>query len=271
MSDDMQAYLRGEKLYGDDFDLEQIKEWYQAEEEGYADKVRKREQDKGYEYHYHALNRAHGYGRLPADKRFGRVLGMGSAYGHELEPIADRIDSLTIVEPSELFTNTTVFGIPAEYVKPEVSGDMRFDSESFDLITCLGVLHHIPNVSHVFSEMVRCLAPGGFALVREPICSQGDWSRPRKNLTRNERGIPLQIFRDIIGKSGLRVVSERLCVFRPLVKLWWMAVKTPPFNSDLAVMLDMYCSRLFAWNYRYHNIKFHQRFTPVSVYYVLAK
>ncbi len=33
----MNEYLAGEKLYGDDFSFEQIKNWYDQEAEGYAD------------------------------------------------------------------------------------------------------------------------------------------------------------------------------------------------------------------------------------------
>lgn len=34
-------------------------------------------------------------------QKFENVLGFGSAYGFEFEPIVDKIGSITIVEPSE--------------------------------------------------------------------------------------------------------------------------------------------------------------------------
>src|SRR5438034_6737267 len=48
---------------------------------------------------------------------------------------------------STLFPYTTLFR--SRYVKPRTNGDMPFDRETFDLITCFGVLHHIANISHV--------------------------------------------------------------------------------------------------------------------------
>jgi ubiquinone/menaquinone biosynthesis C-methylase UbiE len=53
-------------------------------------------------------------------------------------------------------------------VKPSTDGALPFPDASFDLVTCLGVLHHIPKVSFALCELYRCLTPGGFALVREP-------------------------------------------------------------------------------------------------------
>jgi hypothetical protein len=74
-------------------------------------------------------------------------------------------------------------------VKPDVSGRMPFADNSFDL-TSLGVLHRIPNVSVVVSDMARCTKPLGWQLVCEPTHSMGNWERPRRLLTPHERGIP---------------------------------------------------------------------------------
>ncbi len=35
-SEDIQEYLDGKKLYGDDFNLDEIKRWFEDEKEGYA-------------------------------------------------------------------------------------------------------------------------------------------------------------------------------------------------------------------------------------------
>lgn len=63
---------------------------------------------------------------------------------------------------------------------------LDFESEQFDLITCLGALHRIPNVSMVVNELYRCLGKGGYLLLREPVVSMGDWSVPREGLTKRE-------------------------------------------------------------------------------------
>ena len=167
----LEPYFAGRRLYGDDFTVEQIREWYEDEKEGYANLGAK---DAGaYEYAYHALNERHGFRHLP-ERPLSRVLGIGSAYGDEFVPIADRIGEVTILEPSDSFVRHEVHGKPARWVKPEVDGTLPFADGSFDLVTCLGVLHHIPNVTHVVHEMHLSPRTDGWALVREPVVSMGD-------------------------------------------------------------------------------------------------
>ena len=149
------TYFSGEKLYGDDFTIEKIQEWFADESEGYADLGAK---EKGhYHYAYHQLNHRLAF-RLMQKKCFHEVLGIGSAYGDEFMPIAQKIKKITILDPSDAFSdNKDIRGTPCKYIKPNPSGDMPFQDKQFDLITSLGVMHHIPNVSHVMSECYRCL------------------------------------------------------------------------------------------------------------------
>lgn len=263
----LEPYFSGRRLYGNDFSEEQIREWYEDEREGYADLGAK---DAGaYEYVYHALNEQHGFRHLP-DRSFSRVLGIGSAYGDEFAPIADRIDEVTILEPSESFVRDEVHGKPARWVKPVAGGTLPFADCSFDLVTCLGVLHHIPNVTHVVNEIHRCMRPDGWALVREPVVSMGDWRRPRAGLTSRERGIPLAILRDTLVGAGFRVVHEAPCVFPPVQKLWH-AFGREAFNSGIGARLDAVLSRALRSNLSYHADSFMKRFRPVAVYCVLTR
>ena len=266
-SEDLSVYFAGEKLYGDDFTPAQIQAWYEDEKEGYANLGAKDE--NRYQYVYHALNALHGFRHLP-HRPFDHALGFGSAYGHEFEPITNRLQQITILEPSEAFARDDVSGVPVAYVKPRADGVLPFDDDTFDLITCLGVLHHIPTVSHTLGEVYRCLKPGGYALIREPIISMGDWTKPRPGLTKRERGIPLPLFRDIIQRTGYTTVSETLCMFPLLPKLWAM-LKRPAYNSTPATYLDWWSSQLLEWNVRYHATSMPQKFRPTNVYYVLTK
>jgi SAM-dependent methyltransferase len=151
--------------------------------------------------------------RLP-DGRFKSVLGLGSAKGGEFLAIIDRIDELTIVEPSQKLRSHRLGGLQPRYVDPSPDATLPFPDASFDLVFCLSVLHHIPKVSAQVRELARVLAPGGHMLVLEPIVSLGDWTGPRKaGLTKRERGIPLSLLRSMLTDEGLVVEYEALCDF----------------------------------------------------------
>jgi SAM-dependent methyltransferase len=186
-SESVEPYFSGEKLYGDDFAQQQLEDWFADEREAYAAVS----SEAPYAYKYHALDWQHGF-RWLRDGTFRDVLGVGSAYGDEFVPILERAERITIVEPSDSFSRPDLAGKPLRYVRPVASGSLPFAEESFDLCTCFGVLHHVANVSHVVTELFRCLRPGGYLLVREPVTSMGDWRKRRQGLSKRERGIPLR-------------------------------------------------------------------------------
>lgn len=263
---DIRHYLDGKALYGDDFGPSQIAEWYRNEAEGYADLGAKN--SESYSYGYHGWNRMFGYRYLPG-KKFPRVLGFGSAYGDELLPIIDRIGTITVVDPSSSFVKESIGGKPAKYIKPSPDGRLPEADESFDLITCFGVLHHIPNVSFVFGELSRTLGIDGYLLLREPIISMGDWRRPRRGLTQRERGIPLSFLRSLAASNGLRVVKETLCGFPLTTRL--VGWRNDAFNSDGIARFDAAISAGFAWNKNYHPKNRLEKLRPTSVFHVLQK
>jgi len=265
--EDLNLYLSGKKLYGDDFTSKQIEDWYNDEKEGYADLGAKNKHV--YKYQYHSLNKLHGF-KYFGNRSFAKVLGLGSTWGDEFLPIASQIQKLTILEPSIVFQKQMIHGIAAEYIKPAPDGKIPFDDCSFDLITCLDVLHHIPNVTALVNEIFRCLSIVGYALIREPVVSMGDWSKPRAGVTKHERGIPIELFRNIISASGFSIVNETLFGFRP-VPLFWGYFGRSAYNSDLATRLDAKLSGLFKWNLRYHAYNFLDKIRPTSVYFVLTK
>lgn len=265
---DMEIYFSGQKLYGNDFSQKQIDAWFADEAEGYYNLTKSLENEK-YVYGYHALNKRHSFSKLP-QKRFAHVLGVGSAYGAELLPILAQSDQISILEPSDGFKSTVLNGVPVNYVKPVASGDMPFDANSLDLITCFGVLHHIPNVSKIVKEFYRVLKPGGYALVREPVISMGDWRKPRTGLTKRERGIPLPVFRDFVEQAGFKVVRERNCMFSLTSRLRYI-ISGPVFNNEAVVALDALLSMLPIWPKVYHARKAWQKLRPTAIYYVLQK
>ena len=265
MEDDLGSYLRGERLYGDDFDARQIARWFEDEKEAsvdlwYGDHTT---------YLDHAVNSRHGFRFLPPG-RFARVLGFGSAYGEEFRPILSRVDSITIVESSDRYARREIGGVPAVYVRPRPDGTLPFPDDQFDLETCLGVLHHIPNVTWVVGELYRCLRPGGSLLVHEPTVSMGDWTKPRPGLTPRERGIPPRILARIATSTGFEVVHERTCcseIMNRLANRFRWAVK----NSMPMVVIDEVLCRFLLRNPPYHPSERVKNLMPLSVFYVLRK
>ena len=268
MSSDLNEYLRGEKLWGDDFGPEQLEQWWREEEEGYSGVVADRERD--YEYGYHGLNRLQFFDRTVVPE--GAVaLGLGSALGHEFLPVADRLASLTIVEPSDDFASRHVLGdLEVSYRKPAVDGRLDFPDDSFDLITCFGVLHHVPNVSAVLAECFRCLRPGAAMFCREPIVTQGDWTQTRPGLTRNERGIPLELFKSIARGAGFRIQRSVLFDFAPYMRLMHN-LGQPALRRPITARLDRLFSVLFSFNTKYHRTRLLEKFGPGSLAMTLIK
>ena len=265
--DDFEHYLSGRALYGDAFDATRIAEWSADEQEGYAELGAK--DRAAYRYGYRALNAFHGFRHL-SGLALNQVLGFGGAHGEELLPIIRLAKSVTIVEPSLAFFKTSLHGVPAKYIRPAPSGQLPLKDDSFDLITCFGVLHHIPNVSFVFSELARVLKPGAYLLLREPIVSLGDWRLARRGLTKRERGIPFAIMGRIVEASGLKIIRQALCGF-PLTALLSKVTGRSAYNSALATRIDALLSAAFSWNVNYHPRNALQRLRPTSVFLILRK
>jgi len=270
MENNMNVFFNGKKLYGDDFSQEQISKWYEEESEGYSNLGSK--DLKTYFYGYHEMNKIHGFNKLKA-LNFNNVLGFGSAWGYEFEPIIDKISKITIVEPSVNLKSDIIGDIIPKYVKPNVSGQLPFDNNSFDLITCFGTLHHIPNVSFVLSELIRVLEPNGYLLIREPIVSMGDWTKQRKALTKNERGIPFLFFDSFFEKQIVHIISKEFCYTMTslMQRLWSKFIKKPIYSFRNYVYLDKFLSQLFKSNVHYHAKKKLHRIAPSSIFYVIQK
>jgi SAM-dependent methyltransferase len=264
----LETYLSGDALYGDDFDNDETALWFEQEKEAYASLGAANR--SSYQYVYHALNRYHGFSHLP-NTQLADVLGLGSAWGDELLPLVGKAHRAIILDASQMFVGGQIEGLPIEYRQPNISGCIDLPDSSVDLVVCFGVLHHIPNVSFVIRELGRVLKPNGYLLLREPIVSMGDWRNVRSGLTKNERGIPLQILRDRLLDAGLNVRREALVDFPPLTRILAKLVRKDVFNSTFIVILDYFVCKLARWNLRYHARSPWQKFRPTSAFFVCCK
>jgi len=253
----------GKTLYGDNFSPEQIEAWFRDEAEAY---YRLPEVKEPGLYAYHARNWRHGFRHL-ASLDFEHVLCLGGAFGDEIQPVVARSKRVTILESAGEFRNPKF-----EYVKPAPTGQMPFADDTFDLVTCFGVLHHIPNVSAVMREMSRCTKPGGWQLICEPTHSMGNWDQPRHMLTPHERGIPPAIIRRIVADAGLQIVRERRCMFSLMSRLELLLPKRQfAFNKKWITTFDDYISNLPIWSESYHATNLVQKLRPSALFLVLRK
>jgi SAM-dependent methyltransferase len=254
-------YLSGVELYGDSFSQYQIDEWF-------ADEASASYELSGggtAEFLYSEWARRYGYGWVP-QRVWRHVLGFGAARGGELLPVA--ADQITIVESSEY---ELADGLHASYVPAQASGDIAADDGAFDLAVSFGVLHHIPNVTHVLGELGRVLEPGGWLLVREPIVSMGDWTRPRKGLTQHERGIPPALLTAALEAADFQVLRRAFVGF-PLNRfLWRYGYVDAPYNRPFWTILDRALATMTRWNWRYHATRSWHKIRPTSLALVAQK
>jgi len=263
VTSNFERYSDGKLLFGDDFSPEEIEGWYRDEAEAYYNLPL--DQKIGL-YSYHARNWRHGFRYLPL-LPFEHVLCLGGAFGDELQPILGRAKRVTVLEPASGFQNPRF-----EYVSPDPSGRMPFAADTFDLVTCFGVLHHIPNVSTVLREMSRCTKPNGWQLICEPSHSMGNWEQPRRMLTPRERGIPQTLMRKFILESGLQIIRERKCMFSLTSRMQYLLPKKQfVYNTPWITAVDDYLCDLPFWSKRYHATSVFHKLRPLAVFFVLQK
>jgi hypothetical protein len=267
---DDSAYFSGEKVVGDDLSIEGIRDWYVEEESGYYDLVNSvLFKDTGYFYEYDMLNEYYGYRHI-RNRHFHRALAFGCARGDDVEPISENVDEYLAVEPSEKWWSPSIGGKPARFVKPSVSGEIPCGAGEIDLTVCLGVLHHIPNVTHVINEISRVSASSASFILREPISSMGDWRKPRVGLTKKERGFPLKWLDHRLADAGFEVQHRALCMF-PITPRLGKMFGMGAYSNRSFVILDQLMSAAMSWNYHYHRDTLFKKLAPSSVFYVLRK
>jgi SAM-dependent methyltransferase len=269
-----QDELTGKSLYGDKFSLPHIQEWYESEVTGYfdllSDHYKFTDDQHRYDYEYAALNQFHAIDKL-RNQDFDTCLALGCAAGDDISPLATVVRQFIAIEPAEKWWRDEIGGKPARYIRPSPGGDIELKSATVDLATSFGVLHHIPNVSHVVSEIARVLKPGALFVLREPISSMGDWRKRRAGLTANERGLPVEWFEATANAAGFDILARRVCMFGPLSAVTRKLGISSPYSRKPIVKLDWLLSEAFRWNERYWRDGLAKKFAPSSAFWILKR
>lgn len=261
---DFELYSSGSKLYGDDFTHPQISKWYQDEEHASYDIYNGVDTTQ-----YDALNWYYAYRHL--HKFYDKCVALGIADGKDIEPFAKNIGEIFGIEPEERWWRNKIGNTKAKYLKPAVDGKIPLETNSCDLSICLGVLHHIPNVSYVVGELGRVLKKDAIAVFREPVTMMGDFRFSRPRMSPHERGIPPAIFKKILNDSGMQIVQFVLFDNPIVSRLSQKFGINRPYDSKLIVKIDRVASFLFSWNKHYHPKNLLCKIQPSSVFIIAVK
>ncbi len=102
---------------------------------------------------------------------------------------------------------------------------------------------------------------------------QYQWETGEKNrgtgVTRRERGIPINIFRQMISSTGFKIINEKRCMFPLTSRLRYLIKGT--YNFKITLYVDESFCWLFARNNKYHPSNLFDKLRPTSVFYVLYK
>jgi SAM-dependent methyltransferase len=261
------CYRTGSRLYGDDLEGSALEQWYQEEELGYYQLTDGLDpHDQTGDNNFWKILNSKIYWDFVGNRKFDTALAFGTANGDDVAPFSSQVERFIGVEPQEKWWSNSIAGRPSTFVKPGVDSSIPVETGSIDIVLCFGVLHHVARVGRSLAEFKRILRPGGMALIREPISSMGDWSRPRPGSTKNERGIDPTWMVSTARAAGLHLERYRPAAFGPLIALHNRAGHLQP--GPIATGADLFLSKLFSWNHRYYRERWWHRIAPGAAYYL---
>jgi len=263
----------GRKLAGDDFTGEQLKLWFKQEKEAYYedDLSNDGSTDPWYEYMRYT-NSLLGFENIKNTPLSIVVLGPGP--GVEIEEFSRLYPKCKInfIEASEnfkvilkeKFTNS-------EIIEPYYNGSINLEDSSQDIVIAFSVLHHIPNISYVMSEITRVLKPNGLLLIREPCSSMGDWRLPR-SATPNERGLAKHFLEEKFKENNLQYVKKPVAIiFEPINTILKKYFKNFKYKPRWIYPFDRFISTLVSFNDYYWRDNIIKKIGPSSYFYIVKK
>jgi SAM-dependent methyltransferase len=137
----------------------------------------------------------------------GPVLRIAAATGCSVTGIDVHEDA--IKNASSLATQRGV-GKRAEFRIIDATGPLPFSDASFDAITCIDAINHLPDRPRVIAEWARVLRPGGKMLFTDPITVTGALTNAEiavRSSTSFYLFVPHGYDEWVIAKCGLRLLA----------------------------------------------------------------
>lgn len=258
-------------LIGNDYNLEEIKNWYDEEEKYHNQFTSGRNSADDYWIIYEVFNRKYAIDKFTKLTSESNVLSFGCAEGSDTAKLLkDYNFNLYGIEASdELIKAFENYFPKAKVRKAEIDGTINYPDNFFDYIFCFGVLHHIPNVSKILSEFKRVLKPGGVMILREPVCWMYSGENRPKDLSPNERGIPVSFFKNEFEKLDFDVIEIQKSFYKPLMSLLRRVNILSQFPNAVYFLDRIMCKLPSTDSYYVKN--FIDRFSPSSAYYIVKK
>lgn len=161
------------------------------------------------------------------------MVDLGCGTGHMLLRFRHRFRDATGVDHSRGMlemaqANVTAAGIPSvRFLQGDVFEFVDACSERFDLVTCVGLLHHLEptSLADVLRRIARLCRPGGLVVIAEPVAVDvanqpaevAEWNRQSLGARvgysthaeePDEGPIDEKLLRDAIAAAGLSVRTE---------------------------------------------------------------
>jgi len=103
-----------------------------------------------------------------------RALDVGTGIGFLIPSLTSRASTVVGVDYSPIISNATRFMLASRNIANAAlcraeAQRLPFPSDTFDLVTCLSMMEHIPEPAKAFQELSRVLTGDGIAIVGWPI------------------------------------------------------------------------------------------------------
>jgi len=106
-------------------------------------------------------------------RRFERALDLGTGVGYVLPALANLAEEVVGADLSPVIRYAATMldkrGLRNVRLIMADLSKLPFSSETFDLVVCLSVIEHIPDLQAAFAEMRRALRKGGSLLIGYPM------------------------------------------------------------------------------------------------------